>query len=68
LIPVIAGLEGHLRDEWTQTFSAQWETYANATPLERSATAGKRGTGGAKRGHIVLKLLPVRRNRIGFYQ
>ncbi|VVN44834.1 hypothetical protein PS664_05733 [Pseudomonas fluorescens] len=28
-------------------------------------TAGKRGTGGAKRGHVLLELLPISRSRIG---
>ena len=37
---VIAGLEGRLRDEWTETFQPQWQDFANATPLERSAMQG----------------------------
>ncbi|UUJ41914.1 DUF6531 domain-containing protein [Pseudomonas extremaustralis] len=37
---LIAQLENHLRDEWTQTFSAQWDDFANATPFERSALQG----------------------------
>ncbi|WP_143522459.1 polymorphic toxin type 47 domain-containing protein [Pseudomonas sp. 2822-17] len=28
-------------------------------------TAGKRGTGGAKRGHVLLELLPISRSRMG---
>ncbi len=31
-------------------------------------TAGKRGTGGAKRGHLLLELLPVSRSKIGVNQ
>ena len=37
---VIAGLESQLRDEWAQTFQAQWADFANATSLERSAKQG----------------------------
>ncbi|UOP09569.1 RHS repeat-associated core domain-containing protein [Pseudomonas palleroniana] len=33
---VIAGLEARLREEWTQTFNAQWSDFSKATPLERS--------------------------------
>ncbi|WP_456025904.1 polymorphic toxin type 47 domain-containing protein [Pseudomonas capeferrum] len=31
-------------------------------------TAGKRGNGGAKRGHILLNITPVNRSRIGIAQ
>ncbi|RDS88791.1 type IV secretion protein Rhs, partial [Pseudomonas fluorescens] len=37
---VIAGLEARLRDEWTRTFQPQWDDFANAPPLERSAMQG----------------------------
>ncbi|MCK3840016.1 DUF6531 domain-containing protein, partial [Pseudomonas sp. NCIMB 10586] len=32
---VIAALEARLRKEWTDTFQAQWKSYADARPLER---------------------------------
>ncbi|MDF9769722.1 RHS repeat-associated core domain-containing protein [Pseudomonas rhodesiae] len=37
---VISGLETDLRDEWAKTFKPQWDDFANATSLERSAMQG----------------------------
>jgi RHS repeat-associated protein len=37
---VIAGLEGRLREEWTATFQPQWNDFANAGSLRRSAMQG----------------------------
>ncbi len=37
---VIAELETRLRDEWAKTFKPQWDEFANATSLQRSAMQG----------------------------
>jgi hypothetical protein len=39
-----------------------------ASPHVGYQTPGKRGGGGARRGHILLNLLPVTRSRIGVSQ
>ncbi|TKJ61328.1 type IV secretion protein Rhs, partial [Pseudomonas sp. CFBP13506] len=37
---VIAGLETGLRDEWAKTFKPQWDEFADAPSLQRSAMQG----------------------------
>ncbi|MGU9859400.1 RHS repeat-associated core domain-containing protein [Pseudomonas sp. LF245] len=37
---MISELESQLRNEWTETFQAQWADFANATPRGRSAKQG----------------------------
>ncbi|WP_338510079.1 RHS repeat-associated core domain-containing protein [Pseudomonas poae] len=43
---LIAGLESRLREEWKDTFQAQWTEFAKAPPLKRSALQGTAFAGG----------------------